>query len=423
MNKIEIFEDIVKIMKEDSSTCRDIKGADPKPYLEKISETMNDEEFIYLVSSYLATFGLTGHLRFGKTGMGNIPFRVQRYQNQLYIVEVYSDDTPLHVGDRIVGIDGLSVKEFSEKNAEFFYQQMEERQGMHWRFVLRFAKELSCIDKNGNAYTYQIKCGDHDSKQEKYYYQKVNDEVSLIRLADFRDEPSIVDMYNKNKEKMDQSKYLIIDVRNNGGGADSAFFPLVRYCIPEGVECKNVKVKASRYTSCDQEINFSKRNCEIRKKSLQQYLEDELPEETKVLLRQMMEDLDHNCGKGFVTTEEDDGSQSIDLPYVGDTRVEKVFVITDGNCGSSGDNCVLVLGSFPKVTVVGRPTMGIMDYSNVAVQNYDDFSLMYPTSRLTYIDNGVHMMTNGIEVDEYIPWTPEHLERDVDVEYILENLI
>ena len=423
MKKIEIFEDIIKIMNEDSSTCKDVKGADPKFYMNKIDETMRDEDFVYLLSSYLATFGLTGHLRFGKKGLGDVPFRVQRYQDELYILEVYSEDTPLHVGDKIVGVDGLSVKDFCEKNSEFFYNQPEERQSVHWRFVLRFAKELSCVDKNGNEYIYQVKCGDYKSKQEKYYYKKINDEVSLIYLADFQDESAIIEMYNKNKEKMDQSKYLIIDVRNNGGGTDSAFIPLIRYCLPEGVECRNVKLKGNKYSNCNQEINYSKRNCEIRKKSLLQCINDELPAETQAMVRQMLVDLDNNCGKGFVVTEEDDGSESIDLPYVGDTKVEKVFVITDGSCGSSGDNCVLILGAFPKVTVVGRPTMGIMDYSNVAMQYYDDFFLMYPTSRLTYIDDGIHMMEAGIDVEKYIPWTPEHLEKDIDVEYILENLI
>ena len=141
------------------------------------------------------------------------------------------------------------------------------------------------------------------------------------------------------------------------------------------------------------------------------------------MIKQMEAELEQNCGKGFVVTTEDDGSENIDLPYVGDTKVERVFVLTDGNCGSSGDNCVQVLSAFPKVTVVGRPTMGIMDYSNVAVQDYDGFSLMYPTSRLTYLDNGIHMMADGVEVDEYIPWTPKHIEKDVDLEYILNNLI
>ena len=423
MKKIDIFKDIVQVMKEDSATCKDVQGADSKPYMEKIEENMSDEEFVDLVSSYLATFGLTGHLKFRKNGYSKIPFRVQRYQDELYILEVDADDTPLHVGDRIAGVDGMSVKDFSEKNAEFFYQQPEERQSPHWEIVLGFAKELSCVDKNGNAYTYQVKCGNYESRKEKYYYKKLKDEVSLIYLADFQDEVAINELYNKNKEDMDNAKYLIIDVRNNGGGTDSAFIPLIRYCIPEGAVCKDVKLKGNKYSNCNQEMNFSKRNCEIRKKGLQEYYSEELPEEAKAMIKQMEAELEQNCGKGFVVTTEDDGSENIDLPYVGDTKVEKVFVLTDGNCGSSGDNCVQILGAFPKVTVVGRPTMGILDYSNVAVQDYGDFSLMYPTSRLTYLDNGIHMMADGIEVDEYIPWTPEHIEKDVDVEYILNNLI
>lgn len=222
---------------------------------------------------------------------------------------------------------------------------------------------------------------------------------------------------------MDNSRYLIIDVRGNSGGSDSAFFPLIRYCLPEGVACKDVKLKSNKFSECGMEINFSERNCAIRKQSIEEYVSQDIPEESKAMLNNMIEELDRNCGKGFITVSEDDGGDGIDLPYTGDTKVERVFVITDEDCGSSGDNCVLVLGAFPKVTVVGRPTMGIMDYSNVAFENYGDFRLMYPTSRLTYIDKGIHMMAEGVPVDEYIPWTPEHLERDVDVEYILNNLI
>ena len=39
------------------------------------------------------------------------------------------------------------------------------------------------------------------------------------------------------------------------------------------------------------------------------------------------------------------------------------------------------------------------------------------------ITDGIYMMEAGIDVERYIPWTPEHLEKDIDVEYILENLI
>ena len=36
MTKLEIFEDIVKIMQEDSASCKDKKGADISSYVEKI---------------------------------------------------------------------------------------------------------------------------------------------------------------------------------------------------------------------------------------------------------------------------------------------------------------------------------------------------------------------------------------------------
>lgn len=425
MKKQEIFEDVIKIMHEDSASCKDTQGADPTPYIEQISEDMDDNDFVRLVSSYLSGFGLTGHLSFRKKGMFGIHFKVRRYGDTLYVVDVYGEDEPMHIGDKIIKIDGMSVEEFYNANAEFFYNQPEERQTPHWTNVLKYAKLLTCLDKAGKEYTYEIDVSDYKDAEDdrKYYYKQINNEVSYIYLADFDNEPAIVKMYNQNKEKMDNSRYLIIDVRGNSGGSDSAFFPLIRYCLPEGVACKDVKLKSNKFSECGMEINFSEKNCAIRKQSIEEYVSQDIPEESKAMLNNMIEELDRNCGKGFITVSEDDGGDSIDLPYTGDTKIERVFVITDEDCGSSGDNCVLVLGAFPKVTVVGRPTMGIMDYSNVAFENYGDFRLMYPTSRLTYIDKGIHMMAEGVPVDEYIPWTPEHLERDVDVEYILNNLI
>lgn len=41
MKKQEIFEDIVKIMHEDSASCKDTQGADPAPYIEQIREDMD----------------------------------------------------------------------------------------------------------------------------------------------------------------------------------------------------------------------------------------------------------------------------------------------------------------------------------------------------------------------------------------------
>lgn len=36
------------------------------------------------------------------------------------------------------------------------------------------------------------------------------------------------------------------------------------------------------------------------------------------------------------------------------------------------------------------------------------------------LDKGIHYMGVGYPVDIFIPWTPEHLEHDVDLEKALE---
>ena len=51
-----------------------------------------------------------------------------------------------------------------------------------------------------------------------------------------------------------------------------------------------------------------------------------------------------------------------------------------------------------KVKVLGRPTAGVNDYSNLAVMEWaDTFALYYPTSRLSIIDKGEGMSGIGIQ--------------------------
>ncbi|WP_369405023.1 hypothetical protein [Piscibacillus salipiscarius] len=71
--------------------------------------------------------------------------------------------------------------------------------------------------------------------------------------------------------------------------------------------------------------------------------------------------------------------------------------------------------------MIGRGTAGVNDYSNLARMRWDNqFELLYPTSKLTRVDEGKGMTGIGILPDVYIPWTPEHLTRDVDLEHALD---
>lgn len=418
MTKLEIFQDIVKVMKEDSASCKDKMGANPNTYVEKIKEDMPDMDFLYLVNSYLNTFELTGHLGFGLKGIGGIAFGVQRYEDVLYITSV-SKDTELKVGDKIIRVDGLEIKDFAKKHEVFLFGETEERQAPHWEYLLKFAKNITYISSESEEEkTYNIELGYFECAEEKYTCKKLENGISLIRLADFDDEEKIQQMYMENAELLKESKTLIVDVRNNGGGSDTCFLPLLQYALPNGKRIDELDLVDESANKDGSEINYSARNCDTRLKGFEEYLQMELPEETRAILLTMRDELLDNRGKGFLKREDEE----MNIPIVGDSCVEKMYIITDSGCGSSGDNFVAVFSMFPKVTVVGRPTMGILDYSNVTFVQYDNFNLMYPTSRLLAVDSGNGMMKKGVKVDYYIPWTPEHLERDVDLETILQMI-
>ena len=80
------------------------------------------------------------------------------------------------------------------------------------------------------------------------------------------------------------------------------------------------------------------------------------------------------------------------------------------------------MSQLPKVTVVGRNTMGILDYSNVSIISFQEFKFIYPTSRRLAIDSKKGMSNRGIPVDVYVPWTPDHLKNDIDL-YVVNEMI
>ena len=73
---------------------------------------------------------------------------------------------------------------------------------------------------------------------------------------------------------------------------------------------------------------------------------------------------------------------------------------------------------------MGRPTRGVLDYSNQAFEEFEEegYEFFYATSRSDRVDLGEGIDFHGFKPDCLIPWTPEQLEKDVDVERALQYL-
>jgi hypothetical protein len=82
----------------------------------------------------------------------------------------------------------------------------------------------------------------------------------------------------------------------------------------------------------------------------------------------------------------------------------------------------MLANAYDKVTTVGRNTLGIVDYGNVAEQEYERFTVRYPTTRLNLIDDGLGTNGVGFAPQIQIPWTPDSINADADLAWVLADI-
>lgn len=400
--KTEIFKDIVQIMRADYAGASE-KEAINRPENYCITDEMTDEAFIEMVQSYLLDFG-DGHLSFDAKNavIPNRGFRVRRFEDALYVTEA-PEETRLQKGDAIVEVDGMTIEAFGQLRAKVLEDTVHERQ--FWNVALLYAKEI-LIQREGVSFVLPLASYERMPYEPSYTAEKLDDETMYMKLTDFAQEKPILDLLEQFKDELDQAANLIIDVRVNYGGNDMFYFPLLDYIFAQPTSFKSLfKEDEVMYT------NYTERNCRLWINELKEYLEQELDEETEKWAHKEIALFERNAGKGLLAVEED-----TDYTIRGRSTPPNVYVLTDVTCGSSGDTFATNVKKSPKVTVAGRATMGIVDFCNVVTQDYGDYEFVYSVSKM---NENYYTNKTGVIPDVHIPWTPEHLERDVDLEYVL----
>lgn len=396
----------------DSSTLKDIKGINPDAFREQLNPDMEDEDFLYLVKSYLAGFGVVSHVSFGSHQAPAKGFELRKNSGRLFVTSA-AEGTGLKKGDEIIAVAGLGIDDFFRENQAVFVSAKEERQYLDWAYLV---KRSGCVDvvRDGRTISQQIGDADPGTLPDALFEARfLNENTYYMKMEDFAHEEEIQRLYDDLEANIEKIDHLIIDVRVNNGGSDSLYFPLLPYALPEGKGYDDVDQEAYGMEILHTEANVDRRLAEFSS-----YLQTEgISEETKVLLEEMAGELRRNRGKGFVKYDSDNSY------FAGVTgrknAPEKVYILSDVTCGSSGDNFVSMMKQMPKVTVVGRPTLGILDYSNCVMLHFGKYYFLYPTSRSLAIDEGKGMNDVGVIPDIHIPWSEEHLQRDVDLDYVL----
>ncbi|MDQ7240206.1 S41 family peptidase [Bacillus pacificus] len=420
-----IFKEIVSITHHDYSGCIDKKGwDDPTTYLQTIEKLERQGEltpvqFTEIVNDYLLDYK-DNHMFFkiitSDQPLNNVGFQVKRYEDRLYITST-SAEKRVKKGQAILALDNMKIPDLLIKYKKYLNENSYERE--KWGYVLSKFSNCTLIDENGLTHTITLQKYKQSKYTPIYSLEKYNKDTLLITLTDFANAEAINTLLDSHKDELNAFPNLIIDVRLNRGGSDDTFFNLLPYLF----EDKEISLFDSSDTM---QLNHTERNFHLRMKDMKMEMEDydSLDELSKLFTNMFIQDLKKNYKTGFVTFDTSGLPKELQsLKIHGRKSPSRVVILTDVTCGSSGDSFVEVAKKSLKVKVIGRPTAGVNDYSNLAVMEWaDTFALYYPTSRLSIIDKGEGMSGIGIQPHIHIPWTPEHIQEDVDLKLALELL-
>ncbi|TFJ91863.1 S41 family peptidase [Lentibacillus salicampi] len=417
---LEIFNETVSILHNDYAGCIDKKDWDnPDFYRNKISKrseqgNMDDEKFTGIVQDYLLDFKDL-HMSFKRAAQSeeslqDVGFAVRRYGDLLYIVSA-GKETGVKPGYAIAGLDGKGISELAELHTRKLMETKAERE--KWSSILPLYQNALVKDLSGHSFHLSLSHYDKEVYFPEYIIKAISDQSLYMKLTDFMNHTEIARLIKDNHDLLSSGKNLIIDVRVNKGGSDLAYFELLPYLFGGAEIDLNQLDEGVMLTNC------TERNVDLRTEMMRKALTSIEDAAARNQINSFMNELEKNRGNGFVDIDIG-GSDDILETKPGP---EKVILLTDVYCGSSGDSFVEVCKHSSKVTVIGRPTLGLNDYANLAIMRWKGrFELWYPTTKLSIVDEGKRMSGVGIQPDIYIPWTPEHIETDIDFMKALELL-
>ncbi len=243
---------------------------------------------------------------------------------------------------------------------------------------------------------------------DSFSLERLSDNTMLLRLPNFfADKRATIEgLLEEHHEALTTTENLIIDARNNNGGSDGAYSELMRYIYSRPIYAVGI------------EFLSSERNIAGFEDLLERY-GDQLDEDTREYVVGKLDKARAAPGEWIIPLERGFSITTYPevMPYP-----KRVGILTE-NAGSSGDQFVIDARFSNKVTTFGKPTAGVIDYSNVieAPLPSGNFTVSWPTTRSLrlpdepYDNVGVPPdVPFGEEVADPIGYVQAWLERQVD---------
>lgn len=236
--------------------------------------------------------------------------------------------------------------------------------------------------------------------------KQLTDKTAIIKLPSF-DYPyveMIEDLINKNRSLLENSKNLIVDLRGNSGGTDTAYYTLLPYIMTGSTRSLGVEYLSTK-TLIDGLSKYieSVKNREDKKEEIEMLNKD------IALLKNNMGKFVNLSGKPF----------SINKVDISNKGPEHIAVLVDKRVGSAAENFVMATRQSKKVKIIGTVSSGGLDYAAARFFYFGcpEYQLQLPTFRSLRlpdypVDNiglqpDLYLDKN---VEDWIQYTVDYLE-------------
>ncbi len=331
-------------------------------------------------------------------------YRVRAAEDCLYVTEA-DPDTGLVPGDKIRKVQSMPPERIRKYMRGMAFNSNQPEREL-WGGYLRMARSLEVEHVDGSQERLELELKPACPVEYPIEFRMLEDSTAYLKLERM-DRKAMAQLLKEHGGSIAGSKKLILDLRRCVGGDEDACWDLFPYLVDRARTLKELLNDEGSY------ILFTENNCNRRYEVLSAFRDTLAVPEERALIEEEMALYRDNFGKGLTYLPP---APVEDVTYTPAPQGPKrVVVITDTFCEDEGEQFVAMCKRCGhRVTVVGRPTMGNLDYfDNINLAIHEHITLSYPIRMTKAAHEGRGISEKGLPVDLYIPWTPEEIRLDL----------
>lgn len=234
--------------------------------------------------------------------------------------------------------------------------------------------------------------------------EQLSDTCMLLRLQSFEPQYQrpLEQLLRTYRATLEQCPHWIIDLRLNSGGSDWSYASLLPWILDREVVNIGVQWRATR-----ENIDGLKRLRAEIKANGEPSTEGDAAEYLSEVIKIM-----HKATRGsFVSTSA--RPYSLNSTIAEPAGPTQVAILIGPHCYSAGEQFLLTARQSFKVTLIGQPTAGALDYSNLVSHRLPEsgMTLWYASSRSARLPR-YPVDTHGVLPDVYLPLSEEDVKQD-----------